>query len=562
MRRLKAFFVGSAILLGVGLLVAGYAGWSYGSSGNGPGVEAPDPTRTEPAPPWRTLPWRLEAAPGTELVARGTARSGAPGSEDHAVTYGIISRRGLFRFPAEAGRITVTERRLKNGDVFLFSRLVGAGSSQAQVRLVLELEGNRFDLTDFARREKPHEHHRVSGVDPTMYPIGLLHTYDYDRLRWSVMAGRQYVSRERVHRYDGGHESRLRELVEERKDLGIESDGQRVRLAIPLSAPGGALAEHWLVVAREPLFRDRQVLDAWIDQSIEEYLTTNKWYTPDGTLTKLPWSVEPFTRMGYGRHLTNTQEEKALERYAETGERYFYDLVLNAVAVLHRTRDPDLGLWLTDYTSTWLKKSYGIVAPYVDTRHNEAVGRFLTEAGRLLGLPELEQADVPYADFLVEQARAGRAIRTAPDGYLLFDYFVPGREVKTHASLNHALAEMNYLLETYRHTRKPEYLEVAWGIRRGIEALGDRWIRDSGDLWYQVNPDQTFAGTDYVLLTLYDLLEAQQNWRAAGEEPSPVFDRLIRSKVRYLLTNGHHLPPEIRKQLREQGLGDLLAQGR
>ena len=30
MRRLKALFVGSAILLGVGLLVAGYAGWSPG----------------------------------------------------------------------------------------------------------------------------------------------------------------------------------------------------------------------------------------------------------------------------------------------------------------------------------------------------------------------------------------------------------------------------------------------------------------------------------------------------------------------------------------------------
>ncbi len=62
-----------------------------------------------------------------------------------------------------------------------------------------------------------------------------------------------------------------------------------------------------------------------------------------------------------------------------------------------------MGLWLTEYTSTWLKDAYHIGAPYVDTRHNEAVGRFLQEAAHTLGLRALMEADIPYADFLVEQ---------------------------------------------------------------------------------------------------------------------------------------------------------------
>jgi len=571
MKRPRLFFVVllTFFVLAVGIAVAGYPLLAGSSPDSEPVDGAPDPLRAEPAAPWRTLPWRLEPPPGVELVARATEKSTAPGSEDYAVTYGVVVREGLLRRPVEVGRITVTERRLNNGDVFLFTRLrsadssagSGAGSSEVRVRVVLELEGNRFHLTDFAQRDKPHEHHPVSGVDPTTYPIGLLNTYDYDRLRWSVMAGRQYVSRELVLRYEEGNESRLRELVAERKGISVDSEGAAVRVAFPLGAPPGALAEHWLLASREPLFRDQRVLEDWIRYSIDEYLATNRWYTPDGTFSKLPWSVEPFTRLGYGRHLTNTQEKRPLEKYVQTRERYFYDLVLNAVAVLYRQRDDRLGLWWTEYTSTWLKKQYGIVAPYVDTRHNETVGKFMAQAGRLLDLPELERADVAYADFLVAQARAGHVIRTAPDGYLIVDYFVPGKDIKTHASLNHVLAEMNYLLEVYRVTPRREYLEVARAIRRGVEALGDRWIRENGDLWYRVNPDLTFEGTDYVLLTLYDLLAAQRDWRAVGEEPSPVFDRLIRSKVRYLLKSGHGLPPEIRRQLREQGLGALLAAG-
>ena len=39
-------------------------------------------------------------------------------------------------------------------------------------------------------------------------------------------------------------------------------------------------------------------------------------------------------------------------------------------------------LWETEYTSTWLKNNYGIIAPYTDTRLNENVALFLTQTGK------------------------------------------------------------------------------------------------------------------------------------------------------------------------------------
>ena len=42
-------------------------------------------------------------------------------------------------------------------------------------------------------------------------------------------------------------------------------------------------------------------------------------------------------------------------------------------------RTSEDGVWLTNYTSTWLSKDYGTKAFYVDTRYNETIGYHLLE---------------------------------------------------------------------------------------------------------------------------------------------------------------------------------------
>ena len=153
----------------------------------------------------------------------------------------------------------------------------------------------------------------------------------------------------------------------------------------------------------------------------------------------------------------------------------------------------------------------------------------------MLDIKELKDATIIYADFLVEQAKNGNIIEVPKGGYFVTDYYSPQQIKKTHVSLNHALGEMNFLLEAYQQTKEESYLDVARNMRRGIENTGEKWLRENGDLWYQVNGDFIFEGTDYPLLTLEDLLKSQQSWEAVGEKRSEIFDRLIRSKAEYLV---------------------------
>ncbi|HWO96704.1 MAG TPA: hypothetical protein VNM45_10275 [Bacillus sp. (in: firmicutes)] len=465
----------------------------------------------------------------------------------------------LFEGKDKMGSIKVTVREIDNGDFFIFTQLQNESSKGYSASISYPIKGNvRYDLTDFERQEIHHEHDHVFGVDPTTYPIGLLKIREHENLVTNMMISRNYVSKELVKEYGNGDKSLVRELTSENKTLELNNDNKGVTVTLPLHSAGKDLSENWMLVSQEPLFKKEEVLDEWINRSTKQYKATNKWYTAEGPYTKLPWSIEPGTKLGYGRNLVMVQDKKALNYYETTQERYFYDLILNSVANLFIFQGDKKGLWETEYTSTWLKKDYGIKAPYVDTRHNENIALFLKETGDMLDIKELKDANIIYADFLVNQVKNGNIIGVPNGGYLVTDYYSPQQIKKTHVSLNHALGEMNFLLETYQQTQNESYLEVARNMRSGVENIGEKWLRENGDVWYQVNGDFTFEGTDYPLLTLEDLLKSQQSWEDVGEKRSEMFDRLIRSKAQYLVESKQEILRPAANALINQGFGDII----
>ncbi|MGA3674275.1 S-layer homology domain-containing protein [Lysinibacillus agricola] len=465
----------------------------------------------------------------------------------------------LFEDGENMGSIKVTVREIDNGDFFIFTQLQNKSSKGCSATISYPISGNvRYDLIDFERQEIQHEHDNVSGVDPTTYPIGLLKVKENENLVTNMMISRNYVTKELIKKYENGDKSVVRELTSENKSLEFIKDNKGLTVTLPLHSVGNDLSENWMLVSQEPLFKKEQALDEWISQSTKHYKETNKWYTAEGPYTKLPWSIEPETKLGYGRNLVRVQDRKALNYYETTQERYFYDLLLNSVANLFIFQGDKKGLWETEYTSTWLKKDYGINAPYIDTRHNEKIALFLKEAGDMLDIKELKNSTIIYADFLVNQAKNGNLIEVPKGGYLVTDYYSPLQTKKTHVSLNHALGEMNFLLETYQQTKEESYLDVARNMRRGVENIGEKWLRENGDVWYQVNGDFTFEGTDYPLLTLEDLLKSQQSWEAVGEKRSEIFDRLIRSKAQYLVESKQEILRPVANSLINQGFGDII----
>ncbi|KKB41138.1 S-layer homology domain-containing protein [Bacillus thermotolerans] len=466
------------------------------------------------------------------------------------------------------GSLRVTLRKLDNGDVFVFTKFIHNGDNTYSASVIVPFQqSDNYSLAKYEAFGKVEQKHDGTfGVDETSHPTGILSAKKGSTITNEMMIGKNYISLHRQHNYSNGDTSVLRELLEERESYQVYTDKARslVTTHVNMSVRSKAISENWLLLSDKRLFAKDANRDDWFKRTIAEYTTINNWLTADGAYTKLPWSIEPGYQMGYGRNVGRLQGGVYLTVYNGNKERYFYDLVVNAIADLDvfsrgaitAGKNP---IFPTEYTSTWLKKAYGITAPYFDTRLNENAALFLKNASESLSIPELEGANLRYADYLVQQKSLGNIIPVTASSYLIADYYGLGHNhAKTHTSLNHALGEMRFLLETYKQTGNTAYLKTAREIKAGIENLHPKWIRSNGDLWYQVNPDLTFAGNDYDHLTLMDLLLSQQIFAETGIPRSAAFDAMIRSKTSYMIDNNVRIIPTIVQLLREQGFGYLI----
>jgi len=318
------------------------------------------------------------------------------------------------------------------------------------------------------------------------------------------------------------------------------------------------ISENWFLLSKEELFSSEEEIAYYKNLTNYEFIKAPKWQTADGIYTKLPWSIEPGTKLGYGRNLVSQQGKAFAERYNDEKDRFYYDMLVNSVNYLFDFKGND-PIWKTEYTSAWLKREYGIIAPYVDTRHNENIALFLSRAGSILENEKIIKSDLLYADFLSTQSAIGNTLLT-DNGYYILDYYSEQQTKKTHVSLNHALGEMNFLLETYKKTDKKKYLETALNIKEAVEDTGDEWInKTNGDLWYQINGDYSFEGKDYDMLTLRDLVQGISNFDEL-ELPynEEIYRELIEGKIRFIIENDVEISDVLYEDLLLLSYGDLI----
>ncbi|WP_240371347.1 hypothetical protein [Anoxybacteroides rupiense] len=475
-------------------------------------------------------------------------------SQDYFTVYQLSST-ALSR---HYGTLTVTVRKLENNDMFVFTKFQNETTRPSTIDFSLSFKKpfTNYTVTRFHSEKIKHEHDSTLGVDPTSTPHGLVELKGDDAYA-NMVISKNYNSVPLVKQYSDTRKSQLRELIKETDETKITGQGQRIVIHMPHVAKKQSLSESWFLYSSQPLFQNMENFKEWEKHTLKEYKKINKWYTADGPFGKLPWSIEPSTKFGYGRYFALVHDRRYADHYEKTKERYFYDFILNSVANL-LNYGAQLGKPIpTEITSTWLKNNYGITAPYYDTRFNEYIAIYLKRISKLFNIPEYQDIALFYADYLLDQVEKKNYIQTE-NGYIICDFYGNTQKKKTHASLNHSLGEMNFLLESYLETKKEAYLTAALHIKTGIEDIGDRWIKDNKDLWYQLNPDLTFHGTDYPLLTLEDLLKAQKNLEKVGAGRSPVFDRFITSKTQYLVNHNIEMTKAVIASLEEEGFGDLV----
>lgn len=212
----------------------------------------------------------------------------------------------------------------------------------------------------------------------------------------------------------------------------------------------------------------------------------------------------------------------------EAGWAFYYYPQL--VSMVYMPLLAKTGVIYTQPSCTYLGNLYGFGAGFYDTRFNTDCADFLVEVGQSVGEPTYLWATGQYKDYLLRHSVS--YFWKIGDGILVADYSWVGSRKITHASLNHNLQEINFLL---RLGDGKGFL-LAQQILKGIIAGGDSWIAPNGDLNYGYYGHGKYYGKDYEGLTLGDLkitksLLFEYGW---GIEYSSMIEKLIIAKENFL----------------------------
>lgn len=243
------------------------------------------------------------------------------------------------------------------------------------------------------------------------------------------------------------------------------------------------------------------------------YFPSPENYTPTGCLYRCPAAYLAASMV-------------ALEK----GCRLSDDLSLMMLDTM-RGQQNSAGYIPTLSQSDWLFEDYGLGTGFFDTRFNaDLITTFCRSHWTKAAFSDFLQR---WLDFYVMYAEARHS--DVSGGWLVWDY---GDETLASAptltALNHQLAEICALLELETVLDDPRLRPLAEKLLLGIEAVGDDWIREDGDLYYARNPDGSFGRDDYPDLTYTDMLRLQALLEARGLPRSPVLDRLMEAKRVFL----------------------------
>ncbi len=226
-----------------------------------------------------------------------------------------------------------------------------------------------------------------------------------------------------------------------------------------------------------------------------------------------------------------------LKWYCQEENRLFMDIVISSMkcAVLET---PESGYSLMPVVPELFNEWYGIGSNYLDTRFSTDCSRFLIQCAQAFACKGAK-AKAPLLGQAYERLSLSNRVNIGR-GFFLPDYIWSGNlQEKVHSSLNHVLAEINYLLELKLMTGEDRYVSLAKQFIWALEDSCRQWVRDNGDLWYGYFPHQNeFKRNDYADLTYLDLKETCELYKAVFWQDNPCVTNLFNIKRDYLAQTG------------------------
>lgn len=214
----------------------------------------------------------------------------------------------------------------------------------------------------------------------------------------------------------------------------------------------------------------------------------------------------------------------------------FFDYMSYASTYLADSQISEYGFFETKSMSDWLYKDFGIEQDFYDTRFNSDNGELNLLCYQRFGDEYFLNTAITYADFFVQYAKE-HSYKTQ-NGILVEDYYNPKGGTRTHVSLNHHLANMNFLIELYSITNNQVYLDTAHLMLNGVEDTKEKWILEDNNLAYSLYYEGTNnVMKDYPYLTYNDLFIAKKRLNKLGISSQTIED-LMTAKKSYMDENG------------------------
>lgn len=436
----------------------------------------------------------------------------------------------------EQSHTQITKRTLKNGDIFLYIECQNQIERNIKIRLDQVMAQNNYDkYYEEPLIDQRYGQNKVTG--PSAY---------LDLAVGSALITKVYYYKPKVKKYKENWKSYYLELMQERNDIVVGE--QQVEISLK---PYEGKSCFTLLLSKNKLFKDIRHLEQYMTYYFKSLYHSAVWcsffMTPSGTYTKLPYSIDPFSKDGYGFNLQHSSRKDLFPFVVQTKERFFEDMLNNAIlqAYIYQQRKDDV--FYTPYTSKWLKKNTGITAPYIDTRLNES---FIFMLQDFLPYSEFDSCINPlkgYLCFLMACSKEANRMFEVSGGVFFSDYFQEGKKRKSHASLNHQLGTAQLFYEAYKQYGEKQYLEMFLKMIKFIENTKKKWVKkENSDLYYGVKQAMTggyqYFGDDYVYVTLSDLLNVQKDYIEIHEGTyCEALTYLIESKISYLNKTAYSL---------------------
>lgn len=414
--------------------------------------------------------------------------------------------------------VSLKEYLFENGDYYWIKRIEYKNNQEEPYSYSFTIPGDSIEI----RYIVPYEKEWVNTSNLENLPNTLLYI-DTDKFHMAIGVPAIYKN--------SFENNTLQMMKELEKPLKIEKLDGEYKITAEFVQNTDVIGEIWALQSENQLV-DWTSLTSFNDLLNHDLAVERRW-SWDGYYYAIPYNYIPYGENYLYRNPANYTGSSWTKNSANL-------LMKDMGYIMTETcmeNQNSTGFWATGPKSLWLEEDFGIGAGFYDTRFNTDFAVSLLAAYQKYDNKAFLTSAVKYAEYFIDFATKNH-YEPEGGGWLVEDYAGTDAYTRTHVSLNHQLAEMNFLYELYNITGVDEYKDTADLMLLGIENTRNKWVMENNNLEYAL----MYTGSantmvDYPYLTYNDLYKTRDLLNKYFNKSSDAITYLMACKKQWMDEN-------------------------